>query len=187
MKRRSLLALLGVGTVGGAGLVVTDTISLPEGSRDPGPQQGTPTETPNAEDTSTDWGSQLQSRLNSRPAYGEVSFATATETATITDVEFVEEVQVEPADTDGDLFRFSVPDSAEITTIETLVDGLVRPDADISVETTLDGVSVTFTGGSSAVGSFVSATAQHPTERELLLARAATEDDLTTVIESANS
>lgn len=184
MKRRSLLALLGVGSLGGAGLFVAGDISLPGSGGDSDSQQGTPTATPNAEDTSTDWGSQLQSRLHSQPVYGDVSFATESATATITDEEFVDEIRVDPADTEGDLFRFSVPDAAEITTVEQLTEGLVRPDGDISVEATLDGMSVTFTGGPATVGDFVSAMAQHPTERELLLARGASEDELTTVIES---
>lgn len=187
MKRRSLLALFGVGTLGGAGLFVAEDISLPGGNGEPESQRGTPTATPNAEDSSTDWGGQLQSRLNSQPAFGKVSFATAAETATITDIEFLQEIRVEPASSEGDLFRFSVPDSAEMATIEQLAEGLVRPDSEITIETTLDEESVTFTGGTAAVGNFVCVTAQHPTRSELLLARASEESELTTVVESVSN
>lgn len=184
MNRRSLLALLGVGTLGGAGLFIADEVSLPGESNDSRSQQGAPTATPNAEDTSTDWGRQLQSRLNSQPSFGDVSFVTAMGTANITDADFVQEIRVEPADAEGDLFRFSAPDSAALSTVKRLTEGFVRPDGEITVETTLNDVSVTFTGGTAKLGNYVSATAQHPTKQELLLPRATNKDELMNVIES---
>ena len=172
MKRRSVLALLGVGAVGGTGLFISEDISLPNEVN------------PDVEDTFTDWGKQLQSRLNSQPAYGNITYATDTETATVTGVEFLEEIHVESADTTGDVIRFRVPDSTEISTAEQLVVGITNPDGNISIETTLDGSMVTFSGGEARVGSFVSASSLHPTEPVVVLVRATNEEELSTIIES---
>lgn len=175
MKRRSILALLGVGAVGGTGLYISEDISLPDEVD------------ADVEDTFTDWGDQLQSRLNNQPAYGNITYATDTETATVTDVDFLEEIRVEPADTIGDVIRFRVPDSSELSTVHQLVVGITSPDGNITIETALDDRTVTFTGGKARIGSFVSASSLHPTEPVVILVRAPNERELSTVIKSINN
>jgi len=166
MKRRSLFALLGLGSAGGAAAWLTrDNISLEEFSGD---------QAPTLDDnlTFSDWGNEMQSELSDTSAYGQVSFATEANRVNIENDEQISVVSVEPITSDSDLFRFTTTSKSAVSDVLDLVAGTLRFSGELEFTVTLDGTSVDFTGGESAVGDFAGATGVHPDNNTIYIIRA---------------
>jgi len=190
MNRRRLLALLGVGSAGAVAVLSGEDGQLVIGS-EPEPDEDRPPTSPSAPgdgdgDESSSWGRRLQSELGDRSDYGDVSYATAATTVTVEDSDLLSTVAVEPGDGPGDLFRFTAPDRTALDQTVALVSGALRLSADVSFTASIDGGSVDFSGGTSAIGPFAGATGVHPDEPELVLVRASDPDRLADVVESVD-
>jgi len=180
MKRRSLLALLGLGSVGGAAVVLSD-------DKRPRRSLGSASDTLNDSDGTAGWGRQLQSELGDRSRYGAVSFAKTAATVDVENDDFLSSVAIEPAATGGDLFRFQVDDQASLRETVALVEGTLRVAEEVSFTATLGDTSIEFTGGASAIGEFAAARGTHPDTPEVIVVRATSTDRLTEVLDSVDS
>lgn len=184
MNRRSLLGLLGLASVGGAATLLSDDLtSLVDSDMQSG-STTTPTPTPNAEDTTWNWGSELQSRLNQSSEYGDITYASTATTTTVETSGTLSEITIQPADTDGDLFRFTMDTEGTPRDFEELVTATLRLASDRSFTATLDDTSVALVGGEADIGSFAAATGVHPNREEVVLLRADQEERLADVAAS---
>jgi hypothetical protein len=182
MNRRRLLALLGVGSVGGVAFLSGEDGPLVIGA-DP-EEDRTPTSPPPTErdGDASNWGRRLQSELGDRSRYGDVSYASTAMTVTVEDSDLLSTVEVEPSDVTGDLFRFTTPDRTALDETVALVRGTLQVSGNASFTASVDGTPVDFSGGQSAVGSFAAATGTHPDRPALLLVRANDPDRLSDVV-----
>jgi hypothetical protein len=183
VNRRALLALLGVGSVGGAAVVLSRQ-NPQDGSTDDDSPNQTSTATAPEEGTSADWGHRLQSELGDRSTYGNVSYATTAQSVDIEESDLLTAVGVEPVTSESDLFWFRAPERTALEETVALVRGTFRIGHAVSFTASLDGASIPFSGGPSAMGPFAAAVGRHPTEPEVLVVRASEADRLAEVAAS---
>ncbi|WP_436910559.1 hypothetical protein [Halosimplex marinum] len=173
MKRRTLLALLGAGSAGGAAVLYPErTESLVGGGTGP---EDAPAEGP------SDWGRRLQSELDD-PSYGDVSFATTARSVTVDD-DVLSAVDVEPS-ASGDAFLFEAASRDGAERFAAMLDGTLGLGTDVEFRASVDGETVRFAGGESAVGPVAGASAVREAEPVVVLVRASDPADLESVAAS---
>lgn len=192
MKRRSILALLGLGGAGSAAYVASEGVPIGGFAPidDSGPVDGV--QTPSGAETDAndaeivEWEQQLQSDLSERPGYGDISFATDSETVEIETNSLLSTVSVEPGEEDGDLFRFRATSQSRLAELVPLVEGTLRVSEEVSFTTDIDDATVSFSGGESAIGELAAAIGTHPDSPEVLVVRASEPQQLEAIAESAS-